>query len=194
MRKKILIYLLMAGVSAGVFYACQLVPDLSPTPSISFNDIRRDLIRDRLGNQIDSITISINFRDGDGDLGLATGDTLFPFQRYNDDRTPNPFFYNYYLDIYKKVNGEFQQIQFNPPTFNLNGRFPRLTEGEKRGPIEGVLHYGITLVPTADTRSPDWNPDIGPGDTIRFSVRIVDRGQRSSGAPVETREIVVLTR
>jgi hypothetical protein len=193
MRRKLYVYLLVLVTGSFTFHACDLVPDLSPTPTISHNELQRTVITDLLGNRIDSITISINFRDGDGDLGLNTGETSPPYQQYNADGSQNPFFYNYFLDIYKKVNGEFQQVQFTPATFNLNGRFPRLAEGERPGPIEGVLHYGITLVPTADTRNPDWNPDIGPGDTIRFSVQIADRALQLSNR-IETTEIVVLTR
>jgi hypothetical protein len=180
-------YLLYAAGSAALAigtFSCELItgPNFPDTPEISFRDIRKFRITDRLGNANDSISVALKFKDGDGDLGMAAEEIgQPPYQReiQNPDGTvtPNPRYFNYHVKAERLVNGEWVEEVFTP---TLSGQFPILNEG-KKGPIEGTLYYGIRF---------PLNPTSPANITYRFEVFIYDRaGNRSD--PVPTSEIII---
>jgi len=158
-------------------HSCFVKPEFADTPKLEFESIQKITLPGLL-NAKDSIIIALKFQDGDGDLGLSPADTIFPFQELNADGTPNEFHLNYYINLYRKVNGEFIQFEFGDVT--LNGRFPSLNVEGQEGPLEGVLRRSVVISSAYPFRN----------DTIRFDVFIIDRALNKSNL-VETDTVVV---
>ena len=128
------------------------------------------------GTGIDNkATLTLHFQDGDGDLGLNTEDIDSPFD------TASVYYYNLFIDYYKKIDGQFQKIEFESVTFNQ--RFPRLSNDVPES-IEGDLYVDLPI------NSFDLSTQY---DTIRFSCYIVDRALHVSNT-VETTPLVVKKR
>ena len=67
--------------------ACYRAPEFSVEPQISFNSIKfYDVVKSnndpRLGAPKDSLVVTINFQDGDGDLGLQGNENAPPYHSY----------------------------------------------------------------------------------------------------------------
>ena len=121
--------------------------------------------------------VSFSYTDGDGDLGLDEGDTLYPFG-FND-----PHYYNMVVDYLKSVNGVFVKtpllsphVPTNPAdtlvlydTVTFNARFRRLRDSEDPKAISGTMEYKLTVQ----------NP-FSPDDTIKFEIHILDRALHES--------------
>lgn len=164
--------------------SCFREPDYSVVPEIGFKEI--SVHRARFP-RTDSVAIIITYKDGDGDLGLGDQDINPPFAITNPDGTPNKFYYNYFINIFKKERGRFVPVVFADPSVTLNARFPRLNNLNTRTAIEGTLRYGFNFFYAfADA----YQPRIGPGDTVRFEIQIADRQLHLSNI-VQTDEIVI---
>lgn len=158
-------------------------PEFPIEPAIAFESIKKVTIKGNQNELIkDSITISITFRDGDGDLGLAPTDTLPPYKALNEDETPNKFHFNYFCTLYRKVKGEFVKFEFPDPALNNNGRYPLLNDDDKLGPLEGILAYNVNI--------PLQNNIFKENDTLMFKIQIADRALHLSNE-IETAEIVI---
>lgn len=59
--------------------ACVSPPDFSDIPEISFQNLRYV----QYENARDSLKLTFNFQDGDGDIGLGPNEVAFPFHSYN---------------------------------------------------------------------------------------------------------------
>lgn len=167
-----------------LFNACIAEPNYSDVPSISFTGIQN--VASITQQRADSVTISLSFQDGDGDLGLSSSDSLPPFSLFNTDGTENEFFFNYFVTFEKKINGNFEIVTFpntNTP-ISLNGRFPPLNTLERQATLEGDLHYSF-LVFYGGSFSP-----IQENDTLRFKIKIADKTLHLSNE-IETREIII---
>jgi hypothetical protein len=71
------IYLLLSAMILTIS-ACQKVPEYPVTPQIEFDKISRYLVNNSFSLvPIDSIIITVNFKDGDGDLGLVPNSPPF---------------------------------------------------------------------------------------------------------------------
>jgi hypothetical protein len=164
--------------------ACFREPDYSVVPEITFQNI---VVSPARFPQTDSIAIFITYKDGDGDLGLDDQDINPPFNITNPDGTPNRFYYNYLINVFKKERGRFVPIVFSDPSVTLNGRFPRLNNLSTRTAIEGSLRYGFNffyVFPDA------YRPRITRGDTVRFEIQLADRQLNLSNI-VQTDEIII---
>lgn len=141
--------------------SCRKPPDYSETPEITFKSISKQLIYDTDNlAYVDSVSITISFKDGDGDLGLSTDDIE------GSDIYVDEFIFNYFIDIYKKENDtwvfvDIESIGGAP----FHSRFERLLP-EGASPIDGDLNYGLTL---------NTSSLLKPSDSIRFEIDIVDR-------------------
>lgn len=127
----------------------------------------------------DSVEIALNFKDGDGDLGLSDADTTGAFAA-NGGR--NRFINNYFIDVFYRdnVTKEFVPLA---QAFGYNGRFIRLTDRNARpGPIEGVLRYSIPFSLIA--------PETRPGTELRFKVSIADRALHESNV-ITTKSVIL---
>ena len=120
------------------FTSCFTVPEFPMAPSISLNTA---FFQEE--PQTDYIYLTINYKDGDGDLGLNTNDlTVSPFTEFIDSagtQIRNPNHFNIFPVLQRKnEQGEYEDVL----AANYDGIFPRLREANfKKGPIEGTLQY-----------------------------------------------------
>jgi len=113
--------------------------------------------------------LTIGFKDGNGDIGLAVGDTNFPFNKEGD------YYYNFVIGYFEKQQGVFVKVDLNP---SFSARIPILNAEEPGRAIKGFITDTLILNP-----KPVY-------DTIRFDVFIYDRALNKSNV-VTTPEIIV---
>lgn len=118
------------------FQACVEIPDYPIVPSISFNSVE---FVDGTPN-ISYINMTLNYKDGDGDLGLNNADLQNPpFTEYIDSagiQVLNPNSFNIFVYLFRKEGERYDSLKVN-----YRGTFPRLRDDERNGPIEGILQY-----------------------------------------------------
>ncbi|MCP4522305.1 MAG: hypothetical protein GY827_11545 [Cytophagales bacterium] len=155
--------------------SCERPPDYSLTPEISFKDIQKEVVIGSLSlTKQDSVTITLRFQDGDGDLGMNTEEV---------GTEPYIDFYerNYHATLFKKVQGVFEEVKDEDDnSIEYGGVFPRLIEEE--GPIDGDLNYHILI-------SHNNAQILEAFDTLRFEVFIIDRELNQSNT-VTTGEFI----
>ena len=161
--------LLVVFAIALVLGACQKREKFPVEPHIEFVSLEK--IPNAAGYD-QRATLTLHFQDGDGDIGLNESDIEPPFD------TSSVYYFNFFIDYYKKVNGEFQKIDFEGVSFNQ--RIPRLSNSVPES-IEGDIHLDL------DINSYDFSTRK---DTIKFRCRIVDRALHESNE-VETDELIV---
>lgn len=134
-------------LTAVLFSACLKTEEFPKEPHIEFKSYEQ---------RPDSAELTISFTDGDGDIGLNQGDTLAPY---------NPgshWYHNFFVDYYKKVNGEWQLQVFTLPLYY---RIPVITPTGQNSSLQGDISVDIAQQVL---------PQV-PGDTVRFGVHIADR-------------------
>ncbi len=164
--KSIVNYIVIFSVTL-LIVACEKVPKYSKTPEISFDSfsIERNVFNVDNSSTVDNVTIKLNYKDGDGDMGLT-----------NEELGSSPS--NYIIDLQVKKNGVFTTLDLNP---RLDGKFPKLSTDNVVGPIDGILSNVIII--------PQSFPFV-PNDTIRFDIKIIDRAGNESNS-ITTPFIVV---
>jgi hypothetical protein len=121
----------------------------------------------------DSASLVIKFTDGDGDIGLGQGDTT---GAYAPGQT---YYHNFFVEYYKLDNGVW-----SPPfvfALPLYYRVPVVTPTGQNKALEGEIAVALKPYPTLPGTS---------GDTIRYSVKLVDRALHESNV-VYTEGVVV---
>lgn len=127
----------------------------------------------------DSAIVTISFTDGNGDIGLETGDTLGNF-------APDSFFYyNAYLEYYEFMNGEWVKGTADPAgnnfptsdTIVFSNRLPNITPIGQNKALKGDIK--LTLEPNY------FNPISNYNDSIKYKIFIIDRALNISNT-VET--------
>jgi hypothetical protein len=164
------------------FFAVSCVgePNYSFTPEVGFNSIRiiTTSSSDILGNfsKRDSVIISIDFKDGDGDLGFSEEDYKALVKKTGDSvKTID-------VGIFVSKNGRF--VRSNPAEKiggNLKGF--RFKPGSKPGAIEGVIDYSTNFSYTNFNKIPGLT---GKSDTVKFTVQIMDRALNKSNITEST--------
>ena len=152
---------LIVGLSST---ACYQEPDFSTTPSISFNSVTKFTLADTFSGpngKKDSVIITIDFKDGDGDLGEPAPPDL----GRNDPKYGDWGIYE--LKTFRKLpNGTFEEVIL-PENNKLF--FPELLKGSKknnrRSPIEGVLDYSTIFYYGKNKKM----------NVVKFKIRIRDR-------------------
>jgi hypothetical protein len=170
--------LLFAVLGLGL-WGCLSKPTYPAVPSIEFVSIRR--LSAGPGN--DSVLLTFAFRDGDGDLGLGQEDTSFPFSFYQQDGvTPNPFYYNIFVDVFRRKPGssDLDTIVF-PDNATFNGRFPKINSLGTATPIRGEITYLMSFLYGLGE-----DPLFRKGDELIFGVKIADRSTNLSNAITST--------
>ncbi len=138
-------------------------------PAIGFNDLRKEIRIDQFtGSKKDSLILTINYQDGDGDLGLNEKEKAAAEVK-ND--------YNYIVKLFRKKKGVFQEFV---PAVPYSGFFIRLRSDGKVGPIEGKIDYSIDFP----------HPFTPVKDSLKFQVTIKDRAGNISNT-VESKVIVL---
>ncbi len=156
--------------------SCIDTPDFDDTPRIIFNSIDKFTVADPFSGPTakkDSVVITIDFEDGDGDLGVS------PAER--DTNALNTIYKdwgNYELTILKKDNkGSFQPL---PSSVTSKLFFPTLKRDGKPGPIKGKLDLSQTYFYSRFSKL----------SVVKFKVRIRDKSLRASNV-IETDTISV---
>lgn len=145
---------------------CTQKPNFPLEPSIGYTGISKTRVEDKFSstatNKVfrDSVSISIDFRDGNGDLGVNEAEKAKLTEKGE---------YNYIVKRFVRVKGKY--LEFNPIPSH-SGNFITLKTGIKAGPIEGILNYAIEFSPFKSLKS----------DTVKFSIQIVDRAKNLSNA------------
>ncbi|HAR20177.1 MAG TPA: hypothetical protein DCR46_05905 [Cytophagales bacterium] len=156
--------------------ACKKRPNFPKTPEITFLSVNKQTITSYgvgIISKRDSVTISLYFKDGDGDLG-------------SDDSNAG---LNLFCKVLRKIENGYSQIPVYDTNKNFlyyidkNGRFPSLNPDGRQGPIEGTLNYG----PTLDFRSviKDTNRY-----TLKFQIYMKDNNGNTSNT-VETNDVLI---
>lgn len=179
----------LLGVLGLVGLGCKRTVDFPNAPKIYLQKITQRKNLDP-NSGADSIKVEIRYEDGDGDLGLSSGDTNAEFAKYrlSTDNQINRNFYNLYISLFiDNGAGRFDSI---PPVI-VSGReiaipgysrFVRLlnTKGE---PIEGVITYDyqdILYLERFGGVPPTDRPYFIPGRKYFFKIRIADRALNKS--------------
>ena len=159
--------------------ACQSnLPSFSKVPNLTeASATRLTTSTDR----IDSILLSVTYQDGDGDLGLSSGDTTVPYSETvcpNDIRSSdcltsqkvqNQFRHNFFVFIKRQnVQGLFEIVNF-PDNITFNARFPKLIDGDVQRPLSGEINNTLEIFYNFA------NSPFKSGDIIVFEVQIADR-------------------
>ncbi|GAA4846203.1 hypothetical protein [Algivirga pacifica] len=181
--------LILLSAIGGV--ACIGEPEFALEPHIKFKSIARAAG----GPSIDSVFITVEFEDGDGDLGLSNEDVGGLYAEYivdevTGDTIPNEFYYNYFIKVFKKGEDSiYQEVAFLDGQ-DFNGRYPLLNNSDRARPLQGELTYTLTLF--VDNEQQVWNSPITEGDSLQFRVRIADRSLNLSNE-ITTEGIKVLS-
>ncbi len=142
-------------------------------PILTFKELDQ---RYELNSPNDTITslffyVTVNFTDGDGDIGLDAADTV-----YSPFGPGEAHYFNYYTQIQKRMNGEWADIRdpwrYRMKRITPTGQDPTLN-GEitvRMGPIEGDMPFP--------------NPDLFTGDTLQVTVRLEDRSLHISNTVI----------
>lgn len=160
--------------------SCITSPDFSDTPSIDFARIDYSIYDDpQQLAKFDRFVITINYRDGDGDLGLSTengsADLQMPYALNDANGRPNRFYNNYFLTIEQRnAQGQFVPYVPDPTNFGFTyaSRYPVLNSTGRKQPLRGTLTFG-------DSESGNvqfFRGAIFPsGTVVRFRLSIADR-------------------
>jgi len=167
-------FFLVTGVGLALT-GCLDTPKFDDTPSIRFNSVDTLTIFDNFSKtNADSIVITVDFEDGDGDLGIS------PAER-SDTTKLNTLYKewgNYEITVLeRKSDGTFQ---VRPVSVFEKLFFDTLKRDGKPGPIKGKLDFRQTLPATRFAKR----------TTVKFRIRIRDRAFNVSNT-VETDPISV---
>ncbi len=151
-------------ISGLALVTCIQKPNFPLEPSISMAKISNTKILDvnssTPNRQIfkDSVSISIDFRDGNGDLGV---------NELDKNRLSEKGEFNYKVRRFVRIKGKY--IEFNPIPSH-SGNFITLKAGSKEGPIEGTINYALEFLPLNGLKK----------DTLKFEIQIFDRAKNGS--------------
>jgi hypothetical protein len=185
----------LGGLALGLS-SCLKEPEYSTTPAISFNSIEDIRIPPKsAGAQVlDSIRLTINYQDGDGDLGLNEDERKNP--PYDFQAGANRFYNNFFVEPFIKNTrtGKFEPLTTvgvpAPGVYvagQYNGAFPHPTTDTdgKAAPIKGTLTYAPIAFGLGDV--------FVAGQTVRFQISIADRALHVSNT-ITTDSIVIKPR
>ncbi len=94
-----------------IFIQCKKPEKIPETPKIIFLDLPVKDTFDILGNNIRRATLIFHLTDGNGDIGLKESDTVAPYNQ------GSKYYYNLYIDLYKKQDGQMVPILLATPFY-----------------------------------------------------------------------------
>ena len=139
-RQQIQPYLLTLGIALSLS-ACFNEPNYSDTPEISFKEMYRYPLEAGRGvgkAKRDSVVITVNFKDGDGNLGNDVPVAKADSARYFS----NGGWGNYRIRTFRLINGKYEEVQL---AVNKTLYFPDFTRKKPKGPISGSLDFNTTF-------------------------------------------------
>jgi hypothetical protein len=179
-------YLFFVLINLFTAISCKKAPNYSIVPSINFvslNQLAYPAIPASQQPAVDSIAITIGFKDGDGDIGNN------PAQGFD-----------FFANLLKKKQGTFQVIISDTSQgTSYNGSLPLFSPYNVTGPIDGTIKYNIALqyiksagngvgIHNGITKDP--TDTIFQFDTLKFQIQIKDRANHYSNW-VETSPFVI---
>jgi hypothetical protein len=160
--------------TAGLLTGCLQAPEYPAEPHIDFKEVRADRYNFGGGQTpVDTVRITIDFTDGDGDLGLAADEVQAPYNPSDAGGNYNRTTDNYFITAYKRANATLPfEVVTTGSAQGYNSRFPKLFSDEaKAGPLKGSLTLTLPLFLGSPFR---------PGEEVRFDVSIMDRALHES--------------
>lgn len=140
-----------------IFWGCKKHVDYPIEPIITYSSFTK--IPNNTGKD-DKGILEISFTDGDGDIGLAPEDTMYPFN------PGNKYYYDFFVTYYEIHNGVLETIVL--PVSN-NSRIPLVTINSRNKSIKGVIQMELYI-----------NNPLSTNDSICFDVSICDRALHES--------------
>lgn len=169
MKLKVSLFVVFAVAAVG----CVDIPNFGDTPVIYYNGVDQYTDVDDRGAKTEYVTITVDFEDGDGDLGVSAeerSDTVFT--------EPYGSWGNYELVTARRgKDGKWTESILTADQYKW---MPILKPDGKPGPIKGKVDLE-TSFPYGDNMVPIW---------VRFKVKIRDRGLHVSNQ-IETDSIQV---
>ena len=149
--------------------SCRKLEEYPIVPEITFEGFV--LLQNQETGVVDKGLLRIGYRDGDGDIGLAQGDTSFPFQPAGD------YYYNLIIRYFEQQNGEFvelpliswNELQQRYDTATFSARIPPLIPKDESKAIKGIIEDELFI-----------NNPLSDFDTIMFKVQLIDRALNKS--------------
>jgi hypothetical protein len=171
------------SVAALSLSSCLSAPDYPVEPAIDFKSVDVVVVPTGPRTAIDTLKFSVDFRDGDGDLGLNDADTkVAPYSDATGGFNGRSKVYNYSIKPFKRSGtpGNYTYTPFvNSAEGEYDGTYPRLEKDDARpAPLKGTLTYALPI-------SVDGAP-FYPGDTFRFEITIMDRALHRSNTVTTT--------
>ena len=154
--------LLLAITVAILMPSCLKFEEFPIEPTVEFNEFVQ---------YNDSARIKFHFTDGDGDIGLNAGDTFPPYDTL-------PYYYNLFLEYFELHDGQWELVDLTLPLYY---RVPVITPTGQNKALEGDMDILLYPWPTLPNTS---------GDTVKYSLKLVDRALHESNV-VETGNIIV---
>ena len=165
--------------------SCLSAPEYPLEPSIDFKSLTmvRNIPSGANMTEIDTLTFALDFRDGDGDLGLSDADIkVSPYSDATGGFNNRSKTYNYSIQPYKRI-GTAPPYSYTKFVLSVEGEYdgtyPHLEkEGSRPAPLKGTLTYALPV-------SVDGSA-FNPGDTFRFEITIMDRALHKSNTVTTT--------
>ena len=158
--------------------SCLQAPNYDDVPSIDFASITATRIS-KVTGVYDTVEVELNWRDGDGDLGLGklgldNTDIEPPFNRNNPDGSPNLYYDNYFVQLQvRRGTAEFKDTIIGSAT-GYNGRFFRLSNTDRPEALRGELRRGFKFF-----------QGTFPANTeVRFKIYVLDRELNQSNTVI----------
>ena len=153
------------------FNSCNEGEEFPTIPEISFKSYK---VYKNVANKDTALVLTIEFKDGDGDIGLGEADTFPPFNFGGD------YYYNMYVHYYEFIDSQYQEVTPNPfsnDTLRYQYRLPDdISPQTNNKAIKGEINLLI-------------NDVLASHNPIKFSIYIYDRNLHMSNV-VESPEIV----
>lgn len=153
---------------AVVFTGCLKTEKFPEEPSITEKSFAVD------NDTTNALKLTVKFTDGDGDIGL---DDSYDYPPYD---TASAFYYNMRIAFQLKDNGTWIDAQ-QPYDYRL----PVITPTGQNKALDGEID--VTFYPFPPPILPN-HPPIGSGDTVRATVKLIDRALHESNV-VTTSEV-----
>lgn len=148
--------------------ACEPPVSLDNTPTLEWEEAETRILGDSAANR-SVIDITVEFTDGDGDVGSAEEDNNDSCDLQNYDQFLERYdLYIYYLE---KVNGQLKEIPPTDSCLPFHNILPDLTPEGQNKTLEG------TITTPFDYSNFPVNRGV---DSIMFELRLEDRVGRSS--------------
>lgn len=124
----------------------------------------------KLNGKDSVVNITLNYQDGDGDIGLDLADTFPPYNY------PSTYFYNLLVNVYRIDDGIISSVLIPtvppavPDTINYHERILNLTPTGKSKAISGQIKLFIRAAPY---------PGVTP-DSMFYTFQLLDRALNKS--------------